>query len=52
MVQRFAGRMAEEGKSLSEIFEKTTEYERKVVSVGASLGTCSLPGVVKDSRLD
>lgn len=44
--------MAEEGNSLSEIFKKTTEYERKVVSVGASLGTCSLPGVMKDSRLD
>lgn len=52
MVERFAGRMAEEGKTLQEIFTKTTEYERKVVSVGASLGTCSLPGVVKDSRLD
>jgi dihydroxyacetone kinase len=52
MVERFAGRLAEEGKSLEEIFEKTTEYERKVITVGASLGVCSLPGVVRDSRLD
>jgi dihydroxyacetone kinase len=52
MVERFAGRLAEEGKSLEEIYEKTTEYERKVISVGASLGTCSQPGIVKDLRLD
>lgn len=28
MVEKFAGRLAEEGKSLEEIFTKTTEYER------------------------
>lgn len=40
-VHRFAGRMAEEGKSLDEIFTAASAFERGIVSVGASLGTCS-----------
>jgi dihydroxyacetone kinase len=51
-VHRFAGKLAEEGKSLEEILERTAAYERGIVSVGASLTTCSLPGVAKDTRLD
>lgn len=44
--------MAAEGRSLDEICKLLTEYERRIVSVGAALSTCSLPGVVKDKRLD
>jgi len=51
-VHRFAGKLAEEGKSLEEILERTAAYERGIISVGASLTTCSLPGVAKDARLD
>ena len=51
-VHRFAGKLAAEGKTLEEIFESTTQYERGIVSVGASLTTCSLPGIKKDTRLD
>lgn len=30
----------------------TTEFNQNIFSVGASLGTCTLPGVVRDTRLD
>ena len=49
---RFAGKLAEEGKSLDEIYNLTTEYERRIVSVGVALSTCSLPGLKRDLRLD
>ena len=49
---RFAGRLAEEGKSLDEIYKLTSEYERRIVSVGAAMSSCSLPGVIRDTRLD
>ena len=51
-VHRFAGRLAEAGKPLDEVYDSTTKYELGTVSVGASLSTCNLPGVKKDTRLD
>lgn len=43
-IHRFAGKMAEEGKSLEEIWSATTKYERGIISIGSSLSTCNLPG--------
>lgn len=51
-VHRFAGKLAEAGKSLEEIYEAATEFERGIVSVGASLSTCNLPGLERNKRLD
>ena len=52
-VHRYAGALAEEGKyDRLQIRKKCENYIKGIASVGASLTTCSLPGIKADTRLD
>lgn len=50
-VHKIAGAMAEEGASLSEVAQVARSLIAKVVSIGMSLDTCTIPGSIKEDRI-
>ena len=43
--------MAEEGKSLDEIFDTTQSLIPLISSIGVSIDNCTVPGMLKDERI-
>ena len=50
-IHKIAGFLAEEGKSLDEIFDITQSLIPLISSIGVSIDNCTVPGMLKDERI-
>ena len=50
-IHKIAGFLAEEGKSLDEIFDTTQSLIPLISSIGVSIDNCTVPGMLKDERI-
>ena len=51
-VHKVAGALAEEGADLAAVSQAARDVIGKVASIGMSLDTCSIPGSVKENRIE